>query len=80
MLKEVMIKLSDLADAKQFVSLASKCDFDIDMNYGHIYIDAKSIIGVLSLDFRKALRVSFCGENKDFEEFLESHLAERAVA
>ena len=34
--------------------------------------DAKSILGVLSLDLTKVLTVQFNGENREFEAYLES--------
>ena len=39
-------------DVKHFVDVASKCDFDIDIFYNHFIIDAKSILGILSMDLR----------------------------
>ena len=35
---------------QDFVSEASKCDFDVDLGYNRIVVDAKSIMGVFSLD------------------------------
>ena len=37
-------------------------------------IDAKSILGVLSLDLRHVLVVSYNGENEELEAFLDSHM------
>ena len=37
-----------------------------------IIIDAKSILGVLSLDLTRILTVQFNGENQGFEEYLET--------
>ena len=34
---------------------AGKCDFDIDVFYNRIIIDAKSILGVLSMDLTRVL-------------------------
>ena len=71
MLKQKKIMLPTVADAKEFVQMASRCDFDIDIFYNRIVIDAKSILGVLSLDLTKELTVEFDGENREFEEFLQ---------
>ena len=43
-------------------------------------IDAKSLLGVLSLDLTKILTVEFDGENIPFEEFLERKNPMHAVA
>lgn len=74
-MKQRRIFLPTVEDAKAFVSAASKCDFDIDVFYNRVVIDAKSILGVLSLDLRKPLTVEYNGENAEFEAFL-SEMAE----
>ncbi|MDO5415939.1 MAG: HPr family phosphocarrier protein [Lachnospiraceae bacterium] len=70
------IMLPTVADAKEFVERASKCDFDIDVFYNRVIIDAKSILGVLSLDLTRILTVSMHGENAEFESYLDE-LAEK---
>jgi phosphocarrier protein HPr len=71
-MKERKIKLVSIADAKAFVTAAMKCDFDVDVFYNRVVIDGKSILGVLSMDLTKTLNVRLHGENKEFEEFLET--------
>lgn len=78
MLKQKKIMLPTVADAKEFVQMASKCDFDIDIFYNRVVIDAKSLLGVLSLDLTRELTVSMNGENPEFEAYLDK-LAEKAV-
>lgn len=36
---------------QKFVSVTSKCDFDIDIYYNRYIVDAKSFLGVYGLDF-----------------------------
>ena len=48
----------------------SKCDFDIDVFYNRVVIDAKSILGVLSMDLTKVLTVRCNGHDERFDEFL----------
>ncbi|WP_367566184.1 HPr family phosphocarrier protein [Lacrimispora sp.] len=69
-MKEFKIMLPTVADAKEFVAAASKCNFDIDVFYNRVTIDAKSILGVLSLDLTKVLTVEFSGDHAEFEELL----------
>jgi len=57
---------------KEFVNAATKCDFDIDIYNNRYVVDAKSILGVLGLDFSKALTVEYRGYNSEFESFLDS--------
>ena len=79
-MKEKKIMLPTVEIAKKFVAEASKCDFDIDVFYNRVTIDAKSILGVLSLDLTKVLTVQFNGENREFEAYLESVSPEAFVA
>lgn len=71
-MKQRRVMLSTLEDAKAFVAAATKCDFDVDVFYNRVIIDAKSILGVLSLDLTRVLTVEFNGSNEEFEEFLET--------
>lgn len=57
-------------EVKDFVSRASKCDFDIDIAYNRYTVDAKSILGVLALDLRQVLTVRYNGFDADFERYL----------
>ena len=46
-------------------------DFDIDVFYNRIIIDAKSILGVLSMDLTRVLTVQCHGESKEFNRTLQ---------
>lgn len=74
MMKEKKIKLPEVRDAKEFVAAASKCDFDIDIFYNRVIIDAKSLLGVLSMDLTRELTVRYRGEDPRFENFLDSYV------
>lgn len=69
------IKLSETAQAIDFVKSAGKCNFDIDVFYNRVIIDAKSILGVLSLDFSKVLTVRCADRDEEFEKTLEKYCA-----
>ena len=79
-MKQKRIILPTIEEAKAFVAAASQCDFDIDIFYNRVVIDAKSILGVLSLDLRRVLTVEYAGENEAFEAFLKEKSADRRVA
>ena len=76
-MKQKRILLPTIDDAKMFVAAATQCDFDIDVYYNRVVIDAKSILGVLSLDLRNVLTVQYDGEN---EAFLEKMAVKRTAA
>ena len=63
------IRLS-VDEVQNFVNVASKCDFDIDIYYNSYIVDAKSFLGVYGLDLTKVLSVSYDGYNPDFEDLL----------
>ena len=79
-MKQKRILLPTIDDAKMFVAAATQCDFDIDVYYNRVVIDAKSILGVLSLDLRNVLTVQYDGENEVFEAFLEKMAVKRTAA
>ena len=78
-MKEQKIMLPTIAEAKRFVEEATRCDFDIDVFYNRVTIDAKSILGVLSLDLTRVLTVQFNGADERFEEYLDTILPHAAV-
>lgn len=51
---------------KEFVTCASKYDFDIDIFYNRVIIDAKSMLGVLSMDLNQILTVRAYGDCEEF--------------
>lgn len=59
-----------LDEVNEFVSAAAKCDFDIDISYNSVVVDAKSIVGVLGLDFKQILTVTCNGYDSEFERYV----------
>ena len=52
------IKLNTVNDIKEFVNRAMMCEFDIDLISGRYIIDAKSIMGIFSLDLSKPINLA----------------------
>ncbi len=71
-MKERRIRLNSVDDARTFVKRAMQCDFDIDVVCGRTMIDAKSILGLLSLDLGRVLTVQLHGSDEGFESYLDS--------
>ena len=44
------IKLSTIEDIRKFVDIVTRQDYDIDLSSGRYVVDAKSIMGIFSLD------------------------------
>ncbi|MEE0419704.1 MAG: HPr family phosphocarrier protein [Lachnospiraceae bacterium] len=72
-MSERKIKLTELNEVKEFVRAAEQCDFDIDIFYNRVVIDAKSILGILSMDLTRELTVKYGGENMRFENVLSKY-------
>ena len=49
------ISLSTIEDVKNFVSAVTMCEYDVDLISGRYAIDAKSIMGIFSLDLSKPI-------------------------
>ena len=67
------IRLKSADDVRAFVKAASKCDFDIDIFYNRVTIDAKSLLGVFSLDLTRDLTVSCMGYDPVFDSTLKKY-------
>lgn len=52
------IRLENVKDAEEFVKAASECGGDVDLHSGVVYIDGKSLLGVLAMGIKRDLNVS----------------------
>ena len=68
-MKQAYVKFDCPKQIIQFVETVSKCDYDIDIKYGSCVVDAKSILGVLSLAHSKTVEVIF--HSDDCKELIE---------
>jgi phosphocarrier protein HPr len=68
-MKSFNISLKSINDVKDFVNIVNRYDFDIDLASGRYIVDAKSIMGIFSLDLSKPIRVEVhiddCGKFLD---------------
>lgn len=66
--KEHTIRIHSIDDAKLLVNAAMACDFDIDLISDQYVVDAKSIMGIFSLDLNKdiVLRAQCTADNGFF--------------
>ena len=54
----VMIRLSSIQDVRNFVDTVTKYNIDIDLSSGRYIVDAKSIMGIFSLDLMSPIKLS----------------------
>lgn len=73
-MNERIIKLADVDEVCDFVKAAGKCDFDVDVSYQRMVIDAKSILGVIGLGIEKELTVKYHGNDLGFENVLSKYV------
>lgn len=57
-MKTVKISIKTINDVKHFVNTVGKVDYDVDLISGRYAIDAKSIMGIFSLDLSKDLELN----------------------
>lgn len=56
-MKNLNIQLKSISDVKDFVNIVNRFDIDIDLISGRYVVDAKSIMGIFSLDLSKPIRM-----------------------
>lgn len=57
-MKTVQISLNSIDKVKSFVNKITKYDYDFDLISGRYVIDAKSIMGIFSLDLSKPIELN----------------------
>ena len=59
------VSLQAINDVKDFVNIVMKYDFDIDLVSGRYAVDAKSIMGIFSLDLSKPIELNAHTDDAD---------------
>lgn len=70
-MKEMMIKLGTIQDIKDFNSIVEKYPFNIDLTSGRYTVDAKSLMGIFSLDLLGPIKLVAYGDDPELFEQLE---------
>lgn len=68
---KLTVKIVSMQDADKFNKLCSKFDCDMDLQSGKYYVDAKSIMGIFSLDLSKPIDLAIHTED-NLNEILEA--------
>ncbi len=61
-MKKVDIQLTYAENVKRFVNIVNKYDFDLDLRAGRHVVDAKSILGIFSLDLSHPVSLEIADE------------------
>lgn len=68
------VKLDTIELVKNFSTLMSSYPYDCDLTSGRYVVDAKSIMGVFSLDLSKPLELNLYGEvSPELREALQAY-------
>ena len=70
-MKTVQISLNSIDKVKSFVNDITKFDYDFDLVSGRYVIDAKSIMGIFSLDLSKPIDLNIHAED-DIDSVMET--------
>lgn len=62
-MKSVNIKLSLAENVKSFVSIVSRYSYDMDLRAGRHVVDAKSILGIFSLDLSRPITLEIYSDD-----------------
>ncbi len=68
MKKVCEIKLGTISEVKEFVNAVTQCPYDVDLVSGRYTIDAKSLMGIFSLDLTKP--IDLIADSDDTKELL----------
>ena len=64
-MKTVTIRLSLVENVNKFVNIVGRYPFDMDLRAGRHVVDAKSILGIFSLDLSRPITLEIYSEDCD---------------
>ena len=64
-MKSIKIRLNGVDDIRAFVNAVATCEYDLDLKNGRYVVDAKSIMGIFSLDLSTPLELVIYGEHEE---------------
>ena len=64
-MKKLFVRLDTITKVKEFVNIVTKQSLDLDLISGRYVIDAKSIMGIFSLDLTKDIELHIHYEDEN---------------
>ena len=79
-MQKVQISLNSIDKVKSFVNTINQYDYDFDLISGRYVIDAKSIMGIFSLDLSKPIELAIHTETglDEIMEVLKPYIIDEA--
>lgn len=71
-MKKCIIRLNSIDDVKEFCAATNSCKFDVDVLSGRYAVDAKSIMGIFSLDLTKEVELVAHADEAECEDLCDS--------
>ena len=71
----VQILLNNIDSVNRFVAKMSEKDYDVDLASGKYLVNAKSMMGVLSLDLTNPVTVTADTDDESFLDEIEEYVA-----
>ncbi|MDD6827138.1 MAG: HPr family phosphocarrier protein [Oscillospiraceae bacterium] len=69
------IVLSGVDEVKKFVNFVSGYDFKVELVSGKYIVDAKSIMGIFSLDLDKPIKMNAYTDDENFKKEVKQFVA-----
>ena len=70
-MEKIFVNLSNAQEVKAFVNVVEKYPFDVDLVSGRYVINAKSIMGIFSLDLSQPVElVALCDDKTAMDQFI----------
>lgn len=70
-MRETKIMLSTINDVRDFVDVVREYDMEIDLSSGRYVVDAKSIMGIFSLDLLKTIDLKAYGDEAECDKLFK---------
>ena len=71
-MKTIKVSLNSIDKVKQFVNDINRYSYDFDLVSGRYVIDAKSIMGIFSLDLSQPIDLNIHAEGAELDEVLKT--------
>lgn len=71
-MKSIMIRLRSIEDVKKFVNIMAQFKGYFDLVSGRYVVDAKSVMGIFSMDLSKDLELRILETNEQEKEIMDA--------
>ncbi|MGI6334850.1 MAG: HPr family phosphocarrier protein [Saccharofermentanales bacterium] len=74
-MRKLTIQLKSINDVKEFVRIVNDFPYDVDLASGRYVVDAKSIMGIFSLDLTQPIEVAIHhNDGEDLRRRLQAYI------